>query len=211
MVNKNLIKIINEEISEFDFLGDDERQEDAEIVAVLSNEDLQKQFICDSLLRKETTIKEIEVSAAQVGGDWEMSYTSLDNAQSLTLEYDVRLAYTYDTSKPPVEFSLALESDSIGISLDGWYDAGHYGGTTDMDRQEEGEAWFDELQWLDIDVKIFTIDNGEEIKFTAFEKAPWQIKNLFIREYVEDFITGYTNLELRTDDHRIKIGDVPYC
>jgi hypothetical protein len=43
-------RIINEEISEFDFLGNEQYLKEQEVVDLLKNEDFQKQFICDSLL-----------------------------------------------------------------------------------------------------------------------------------------------------------------
>ena len=50
MKKRDFIRIINEEISEFDFLGNEQYLKEQEIVDLLKNEDFQKQFICDSLL-----------------------------------------------------------------------------------------------------------------------------------------------------------------
>ena len=44
MFKKDFIRIINEEISEFDFLNNQQYQKDREYVDLLNNEDLQKQF-----------------------------------------------------------------------------------------------------------------------------------------------------------------------
>ena len=45
MKNKKIIKIINEVITEFDFLGNDEHLKGQEDITLLKNEDMQKQFI----------------------------------------------------------------------------------------------------------------------------------------------------------------------
>ena len=211
MDDKKLIKIINEELSEFDFLGNDARQEEDDVVAILSNEDLQKQFICDTLVRKEQKIKELGAADAWIGGDWEMGYSELDEASQLKIEYDLKVEYLYDQAKEPIEFNLEFKSDSITISLGGHYDPGNWGGTMPDSIEPSGEAWFDSINWLDIDVNIFTIDNGDKIEFTAFKKAPWQIKYLFIKEYLEQFIVDYTKLEIRTNYKNIDIHSVPYC
>lgn len=205
MGNKGLIKIINEEISEFDFLGSDERQEDENVFQILSNEDLQKQFICDVLLHKEK-IKQIEVSDAWLGGNWEDNY---DEANTLKIEYDINLAYTYDQTKNPIEFNLFFKSDNMPIHMGGWYDPGRFGGTTDTDIESSGEKWFDSIDYDYVEVKLFTL-KGDDIEFTAFEKAPPKIQELFIKEYIESYIIDYTSLEIR-DLSKDKPQDIPYC
>src|ERR1035437_5253077 len=57
MVEKDIIKIINEEASNFDFLGNDDNMKEQEIIDLLQNEEFQKQFICDSLLERKNKIK----------------------------------------------------------------------------------------------------------------------------------------------------------
>lgn len=205
MGKKNLIKIINEEISDFDFLGNDERQDDEVLIQLLSNEDLQKQFICDALLHKEK-LNQLDVAEAWLGGDWE---TPDDNATELRIEYDVKLAYVYDQTKEPVQFNLLFKSDQIGMKMGGWYDPGRFGGTPDTDREPEGEAWFDYIEYNDIDVNLYSV-NGDEVQFTAFEKAPPQIQFLFVREFIEPYIRDYTNLEIK-ERPRYTAQDVPYC
>ena len=52
MINNDIIRIITEEISEFDFLGNDKYQKENESIDLLKNEEFQKRFICDALLSK---------------------------------------------------------------------------------------------------------------------------------------------------------------
>jgi hypothetical protein len=206
MRSKNVIKIINEVISEFDFLGNDEHTKEQEIINLLKNEDLQKQFICDSLLNK--NVKIVEVSDAHVGGNWdEMNF---DDASRLTITYFLKIQYTYDPNKEPITFDLNFDSDNVSISVDGWYDRGRLGGTPDTDIEPSGESWFDGLDWNDIDVTLFTTD-GDEIPFVAFQKAPPRIQTLFVRNYTENFIGSQTGMDIRTREMKDKVQNVPYC
>src|SRR5208283_5141494 len=97
MSNKNIIKIINEVISEFDFLGNDKNNKEQEIIDLLKNEELQKQFICDSLLNKKDRIKILNISDSTIGGNWDEVNT--DNATTITIKYDLKIQYTYDINK----------------------------------------------------------------------------------------------------------------
>ena len=51
-VQKTILKTINEEISKFDFLGNDNYQSLMENIELIENEDFQKQFIADFLTGK---------------------------------------------------------------------------------------------------------------------------------------------------------------
>lgn len=179
MENKNVIKIINEVISEFDFLGNDEHSKEQETIDLLKNEDLQKQFICDALLNK--NVKNIGVSDARLGGNWDAE--NFDDASKLTIEYFLKIQYTYDPNKDPIIFDLDFDSDSISIGVTGWQDS---------------------------DVTLFTTD-GDEIPFVAFQKAPPRIQTLFIRNFTEGFIGKETGMDIRTKEMKDKVQNVPYC
>jgi hypothetical protein len=205
MGNKDFIKIINEEISEFDFLGNEKYSKEQEIVDLLKNEDFQKQFICDSLLNKnkiKTTISE-----SNIGGNWE---NDTEDASKLTLEYFLNVEYKYDQNKDALKFGLDFYSDGITISKRDDYDKGRLGGTTDSDIAPSGNEWFNEFDWSDINATLNTKE-GDEIDFLAFKKAPPKIKMLFIREYTESYIRAYTSVEIRTPDSNVNVRNVPYC
>ena len=203
MFKKDFIRIINEEISEFDFLNNQQYQKDREYVDLLNNEDLQKQFICDSLLRK-GNIKILDTLNSQIGVDWEESG---DDATNLTLEYYLKIQYTYDTNKEPIIFDLQFDdNDGIGIGKGSDYQQGNYGTYT----PPSGGDWFDYFDWRDILVSLSTAD-GDEIKFIAFEKAPDRIKTLFIREYTERYIENYTGLNIKTAEMRDNVQNIQYC
>lgn len=206
MNNKDFIKIINEEIKNFDFLSGDEFNKEQETIDLLQNEDLEKQFICDSLLNKSDKIKIVKILDSHISGDWE---ESPENANRLSLEYSLDIKYHYDSTKEPLKFNLSFQADDISISVDGWYNPGKLGGTTDMDYPSEGESWYNGFNWSDINVTLSTME-GDEVQFTAFEGAPPKIQTLFIREYTQNFIESQT-LELRTPELKDNVRNTPYC
>jgi hypothetical protein len=206
MENRNIIRIINEEISNFDFLNNELNQKESEKIDILKNEEFQKQFICDSLLNKKDKIK-LKINDSSIGGDYEEDF---EDASRISLRYDLTVEYTYDQAKEPAVFDLIFYSDNIEIIKDGWYDRGRLGGTPDTDIEPSGDAWFSYINWYDIEVNMYTVD-GDEIPFIAFQKAPSKIQMLFIRDYTANLIKSETNLSIETPEMEIKVNDVPYC
>lgn len=198
MNGKDIIKLINEEINEFDFLRTDEDSKIQENIDLLKNEDLQKQFICDSLISGDK-IKSSVVEST-IGGDWEE-----DEASRLDLTYYLSIEYKYDESKEPLNFSLDFEGQ-VSVTKSDDYDAGSYANYV----APSGGAWFSDFDWNDISATLTTSD-GDVIPFVAFDRAPTRIKALFIRQYVESYILNYTELEIRTPEMKDKIQNVPYC
>ncbi len=197
----DFIKIINEEISNFDFLGNDEVLKEQETNDLLMNEDLQKQFICDSLLNKRDKVKILKIVEANITGNWDEP--NVEDANRLSLDYSLDIEYIYDTTKEPIFFNLTFAADKIDISVNGWSERGSY------EVEPSGDAWYDGFDWNDIDVILYTMD-GDTVKFLAFEKAPPKIKVLFIREFTQNFIENET-LEFRTIEQRDTIKNTPYC
>jgi len=202
MLKNDFIKIVNEELQKFDFLSNDEYLKEQESVDLLLNEDLQKQFICDSLLNRNTKIKIVEILDSRVSGNWDEMNN--ENADYLSIEYFLKVEYKYDVQKEPIIFDLNFYSDEVRIGVDGYYDQGN-----GIDVAPEGDSWFNDFEWNDINVTLNTVD-GDEIKFVAFEKAPPRIKTLFIREYTQSFITNQT-MEIRTREMKDRVQNVPYC
>jgi hypothetical protein len=207
MNKRDFVKIISEEINNFDFLNNDEFLKEQEVTDLLQNEDLQKQFICDSLLNRKDKIKIAKITDSYVSGNWDE--TNFEDANRLSLEYSLDIEYQYDSTKEPLKFNLYFNADNINISVDGWYDQGRFGGTPDTDYPPEGESWYNGFDWGDIDVNLYTMD-GNDVQFKAFEDAPPKIQTLFIREYTQNFIENET-LELRTGEMKDKVQDIPYC
>lgn len=199
MFNLDVIKIINEEISEFDFLSNDKNRKEFDIINILKNEDFQKQFICDSLLNP-NKIK-YDVYDSSIGGEWD--YNASD-ANKISIEYFLNITYTYDANKEPIKFNLDFVGDSISINKEDYS-----GSSNDRDIPSDDGEWFSYVNWNDINIGL-TTEHGDDIRFIAFERAPDKIKNIFVREYVSDFISNYTNIDVRTGE-KDKITDYSYC
>jgi hypothetical protein len=187
----DFIRVVNEELRDFDFLKNDAYNKEKEVFDLLSNEDFQKQFICDSLLNRRDKIK-ISITDSRVGGNWDNS--NPEDVNYLTLEYFMNIEYKYDPSKEPVRFVLDFDSDRIDVSASGWYNPGSYGRMI----EPEGDSWIDSINWLDINTTIFDT-TGEEVDFKAFKRAPVDIQNLFIRAYTEDYIESST-MKIKTGE-----------
>lgn len=200
----NIINIIKEEVKNFDFLANDEFLKEHETIDLLMNEELQKQFICDSLLGKDNKVIIIKVVDSFINGDWDEPENN-----TLGIEYTLDMGYVYEMGKEPIKFSMVFSSDNIDVSVGGWSDSGKFGGTVDTDVEPSGESWYDSFDWSDIKVELFTID-GEEVKFIAFEKAPTNIQTLFIREFTQNFIESQTH-DIKTREMRDNIQNTPYC
>jgi len=200
MNKKVLINLIKEEISDFDFLGNEEYQKERVGVNLLKNEDFQKLFICDSLLRKNDKIK-LTVYDATISGNWDYEP---EDATYIKLEYFLDVEYKYDQGKEPVKFGIEFRGDNIPIRKNAWRDHGSW------ETEPSGGESYEYISWGDIGVKLLT-EEGDEIKFIAFERAPEAIQTLFIREYTEDYIENNTmeiNTKEKVDNNAIKTS---YC
>jgi hypothetical protein len=207
MKNKQLIKIINEEISGFDFLHNEEYLKEEEGLNLLKNEELQKQFICDFLLKRKEKIKTIQVSQSDFDGNWERNgYLSID--------YIIELAYTYDTTKEPAKIGLRFDGDRIQYNVDSDYDPGKWMGTMPDSTPPSGGDWFSQINWDDIVVEMFSIEKGFEgdiIEFLAFEHAPKRIQDLFLRDMLGDFIKEGAGVSMETPADFDDANKVGYC
>lgn len=197
MENKDIIRIINEEISDFDFLGNGEQLKEEENYNLLKNEDFQKQFICDALINKKNI--KVKVTDANVGGDWQE-----DDASKLTLEYFIDIEYHYDPNKEPARFGIDFYSQGISIEVGSNYDQGNYATYT----APSGSDYYSGINWHDIEVTLRTMD-GDDIDFIALKRAPQTIQTIFIREFVESFISSETMSTDKLGKENIK--SVPYC
>lgn len=193
IVDKNLIKLINETISDYDFLGMIKLKEEREFLELIENEEFQKQFITDFILGKSEKYNVVETVDAKITGDYSTDYLE-DQNNYINIEYVVKMQYKYDPSKEPVGFELYFgNSERINISLGGEQDSVS---GADWGRQEMNNSWITYLDWSKIDVTLFTIE-GDEIEFKAFKRAPDNIRNLFVREFTKDLITSEIGLEFR--------------
>lgn len=206
MNKKDFLKIINEEINNFDFLGNDEYLKEQEITDLLQNEDLQKQFICDSLLDRndKIVVKVVDATIHDNAGG-----ALFRTPDYLSIDINLNIKYRYDQTKDPIEFSLGFIGDKVAINISSDYNAGRYGASVDDSQAPEGGEWIDYVDWDSIAVNLYTIE-GDEIEFVAFDKAPEKIQILLVREYCE------TNIESHGDytvdmEQTDNIKNIPYC
>ena len=205
MKSKQVIKIINEVISEFDFLGNEQYTKEEENINILKNEDFQKQFICDLLLKRKEKIKTLQVVQSDFGGEWEKN-------GYLTIDYIIELAYTYDSSKEPAKFGLQLKGDKIGYSEDSDYEPGKWMGTMPDSTPPSGGDWFNQINWDDINVNMFMIgERDDDVEFLAFEHAPQRIQHLFLKDMLGDFITQWAGMGMETPADYDSAAKVGYC
>jgi len=195
MEKKDFIKIINEEISNFDFLGNDANTKEEEAYDLLKNEDFQKQFICDSLINNKKI--STKISDANIGGNWDD-----EDATNLTIDYFIDIEYKYDPNKEPIEFGIHFYSEHVGIDIRNNNDNGDYNTTPTSD------SYYTYINWSDIDVTLFST-GGDRIVFKALSAAPLKIQVLFIRNYCEVLINNKT-----TSTNKLKkdnVQNIPYC
>jgi len=156
---KSIISIINEEINEFDFLGNNNRKKENDLLKTLNDFDFQKQFILDSIENPENIY--LNSTKAKITGDWR------DNqSNDLTVEYRTEVTYTYYKDEE-IKFIISFIGEDIS-----------YNNTSD-------NRWFNNIDLKNISVGYYDT-YGKKLRFKAYESAPDSIKNLFKRKYVGD-------------------------
>ncbi|HPC09604.1 MAG TPA: hypothetical protein PLN85_00820 [archaeon] len=172
MLRKDFIRIINETISDFDFLGIGETEKTNNILNKIKNIDFQKQLISDILNRKNNLKFNLEDSS--------FTENSYDNFYDFSFIYFINLEYNYDSNEKPINLTLDFTGDKINVNLYDDSSKGNYYTPPDYTK------YITNINWLDIDVRLFYY--GDEIEFNGFHEAPNKIKELFIKEFLENFI-----------------------
>ena len=196
MSNFSLKKIITEEVNKFDFLGNDEYLISQEINTLLQTEELQKQLICDSLLDKTNKLKQLKIVEQSIS-------EVTDETTNISLQYIIDMEYKYDSTKESLKFNLEFRGENINVDVNSTHNNGSY------DEQPSDNSWYDHFNWEDIEVIIYNMD-GEELEFKAFNNAPLNIQRLFIRKFLEYFITS-NSFEIRTPEIKDNIQNSDYC
>lgn len=186
MKKKDIYRIINEEISGFDFLNNKIQEQEEETVRILSDENFQKEFIIDSITRMREKIKIIDT------GDMYLTKPDSDfndDTDKLDLAYFLTVKYNYQGKD--LEFSLYFQADDLIIHYDNYEEPG------DRYQPSEREKWISHFPWGEIDVDIFTV-HDEKIEFSGIDKASDKTKELFVRAYLEDLISNeLDNIDMR--------------
>lgn len=197
MVN-NLSKIIKEEINNFDFLGVNSNQKSLDNKELLSNFDLQKQFICDSIEKNNIKIKSVDY--ANLTGNFDVD--SLEDEIKFNIEYDITVEYNFDSTKKPILIKLSFSGSNIGVELTGIDDKG------DNITAPHFEPYIKKVYyWNDIDV-TFSDKFDNNINFTAFEEAPVKITELFIKSYLDDYISNKSGIVVNNNISNSEVSKI---
>ena len=198
MCNLHILNIINEEITNFDYLNMNKNQKENNDFELLSNSDFQKQIICDIFLNKNKF--KINILDSSITGDWDAEENGITY---MNLEYFTKIIYKYDQNQEPITFGLDFYGNNIGITK------------TDNNQGEYitepiQNKWINGINWSDINVSLVT-DYDDEVKFTTFETAPSKIQTIFIREFIADFISEYTGYNINSPEMNISSNLIQYC
>lgn len=152
---KKLIKIINETISEFDFLNMEALQEEEDYAQLVNSKNLQVQLINDLINNDKTKIL-----------DWEVDYNTsniedinIEDGEQLKYDFGADFNYVYDGKKIPLtifmEGNVSYRSSGSNI------------GATHFDPPEYAEI--DSVDYSGSNVTLYTGD-GDEIDISWVEK-----------------------------------------
>ena len=158
-----LINLIKEEV--YDYLNNDKRVKENDILSVLNKDEIQKKFILD-VIDGNNTVKSYSGdndlnSMLRKYGDIKENFIDVE----VTISFD----YTYDSSKEPINFNIEFDGNKVSI-LDG-----------ELNNEED----INNINWLQFSV-ILKAKNGSNIDFKMFKNAPDKIKELFIKSCIKE-------------------------
>lgn len=180
-MNKNdIIRIINEELSTYDFLGNDDELKKQEDLALLKNIDFQRQFIIDSITKKDR-VKIVGQDPIIMGGNWNGNN---DNEGYFTLEYSIEVEYLYDSTKKPIKFGLNFGKQ--GEEQYNYYISGEYSDPS-VGYSKSGEY---DIEWANISVDIISSE-GELIPFIALDKSDVKTQYNFVNKYIGNNVINH--------------------
>lgn len=170
-MKKKLYKIINEEISKFDFLRINERNTNSELIEIVNDTVFQKQFICDYLNNSEK-IKIIEISENILKVE-----ETEDNGVLVDVQYAEKIKYTYDSNEKPIELELELYGDNIFLNIV------KYG----LDEKLN-------VDWMLFDINVYL--DGETLGFEELDRIPNNTYNMLCKKMGYSFIGSGVNMDI---------------
>ena len=180
MEKKEIITIINEEISGYNYIGLDELSAQDSNTELLESKEFQTQFVHDVVNNFKNTVKLGDVSTLQTTEE-DLFNHGEETGNALNIEYDVNIIYTYLGRN--IKLMVSFVGNNIGYGMGGYYNAGNYGEYT----PPEGDAYYTYVKWGDIDFKMYS-DDGAEIDFNWVGTNP-KLYETFIKRFVEDVLT----------------------
>lgn len=182
-MKKNILRIIKEEVDNFNFLNGDDYQAHNEYLSLLKNTDFQKFFI-ESVFRKSTDIEKNDEYLTDVTGNWN---DSANETGTINFEYETDVTYKQSQNTEPVEFQILINAKDVSTYVNVDHDGG------DRMTAPYTEGWFSSVEWGDMDVMLFSSD-GDEIEFNEYDKLTDMDQEKFIRFFIEDFFMKNTSM-----------------
>jgi len=197
---KDVYRIINEEIVQFDFLSNESLIKETEGVELLSQRNFQRSFIIDSITNMREKININNTPEAHIT---EPDYD--ENQDNIEFQYFISVIYQYhnpsnvngqnpsndDDPITPIPFNVDFSGQPLKIYMDGYSDPGD--GYT---QPPEGDMWMNGVNWSDIEVRLYTPD-GQEIPFPELGQASEKTRELFIRAYCESILESNVNMKVK--------------
>ena len=174
---KNIIKLITEEIEEFDFLDTEKEQQNSKFNNILNSKSFTNRFINDVAFNFEDKIKfdkSNELSA--VVNDEEI----INGNESLDIDYDVDIKYLMNGKYLPL--AIGIEGQGVPYELGSSYEQG------DHMHPSYSNVWFENINWDEIKVKLYDKD-GTLINEELLEGVDLNTKERFIRNFIEPLFT----------------------
>jgi len=184
-MKKNIVKIIKEEIDNFNFLNSDDYQQHNEYLSLLKNIDFQKFFI-ESVLRQPNNVEKKDEYLTDVTGSWDDSENETGN---ISFEYETDVVYKQSQNTEPVEFNIQVNADNVNLYVNVNSDKGDY------HTAPHSEGWLSDINWYDMNVLLLSND-GDEINFEEYQKLSSGDQEKFIRFFIEDFFTKRTSMPI---------------
>ena len=159
MDKKRLYRIINEEISEFDFLGMDSIKEEENVASIVNSKDFQINLMND-LSKGHYMNPNIT--------DWEIEtkYSDIDDIDydddRINFEFGANFTYIYQGKKIPL--FILIEGNDIVVDKSGEY--------VSPSRMQPAEyPQIENTQYEDVDISLFT-GEGDEINISWIDTNP---------------------------------------
>jgi len=172
MDKKHVIRLINEEISGYDYLDQEKLQEEDNIEGVLKSKDFQTKLVHDMMnsFENPNIFKDKEV----IEQSSNVEELEPDSVQGLNISYIVDFNYNYQGIDMPL--SIIVEGNDMWQDLDVVRDTGDYM------TPPSAEATLD-FDWMDIQSKIM-YDGAVEVELD------WLYKNKELyRKFLDKFIS----------------------
>ena len=171
MYKKNLIKIINEEISEFDFLGMKEIKEEENFASMVNSRDFQVSLMNDLATKNyNNNITDFDINT---------TYSNIDDLNDfddiITFEYGADFVYNFNENK--ISLYLSIDGD-VPFDISGEYRSATYLSPPEKPRIEKADYKY-------ATINLYTKD-GEQIDISWVNKNN-QLKQKIIENLIGEF------------------------